>query len=230
MVTSTARGWQVFMNYRKVGRLRYLSHLDVMRALERALRRSALPVKYTEGFNRRMRMHFGPALPVGGEGEAEPVVVELTAPVAANEIVCRLNEQLPAELGVVCAEVTSPESPSWIDRLHRARYKAVVIADRFVAASELEAAISDALATTDLRVPETSGKLGRTNLRSRIYELALSADRDDTILWMTLGVNQRNYLSPDRCLAALGSLLTPPAALTWQQLVRTEFLFNDSTS
>ncbi|MGD9519215.1 MAG: DUF2344 domain-containing protein, partial [Armatimonadota bacterium] len=45
--------WEIFVTYRKVGRLRYLSHLDVARGMERALRRSGLPIRFTKGYHRR---------------------------------------------------------------------------------------------------------------------------------------------------------------------------------
>ncbi len=49
------------------GEVRFLSHLDLLRTMERALRRSGLPIAYSEGYSPpRPKMSFGFALPVGG--------------------------------------------------------------------------------------------------------------------------------------------------------------------
>ncbi|MBI5050095.1 MAG: TIGR03960 family B12-binding radical SAM protein, partial [Nitrospirae bacterium] len=51
--------------YSKTGALKYLSHLEVMRALLRAIRRADIPLVYTKGFHPHPKVSFGPALPVG---------------------------------------------------------------------------------------------------------------------------------------------------------------------
>lgn len=57
--------------FRKTGRLRMLSHLEIARALERAVRRAKLPFAVSQGFSPHMRIAFGAALPVGVGGTAE---------------------------------------------------------------------------------------------------------------------------------------------------------------
>ncbi|MFM7508748.1 MAG: TIGR03936 family radical SAM-associated protein, partial [Actinomycetota bacterium] len=47
------------VRYNKRGRVRFLSHRDVARCLERAVRRAGLPVAYSQGFSPRARLHFG---------------------------------------------------------------------------------------------------------------------------------------------------------------------------
>ncbi len=57
--------------FSKTGELKYLSHLELSRLIERALRRANIPFSYTEGFHPTPRISFGPALPVGVEGLRE---------------------------------------------------------------------------------------------------------------------------------------------------------------
>lgn len=54
--------------FSKTGRARYMSHLDLNRAMIRALRRAKLPVWYTEGFNRHPYVTFAAPLSLGYEG------------------------------------------------------------------------------------------------------------------------------------------------------------------
>lgn len=85
--------------YGKIGRLRFLGHLEVCGALERAVRRARLPVAYGQGFHPKARLAFGPALPVGTAGDREYVDVYLTdhvpAVAATEALVSASPEGLP---------------------------------------------------------------------------------------------------------------------------------------
>ena len=59
------------LKYTKLGKIRWISHRDVARALERALRVAQVPLAFTEGFTPRPRVSFGLALATGHESEAE---------------------------------------------------------------------------------------------------------------------------------------------------------------
>lgn len=86
---------------------RFIGHLDLMRVLERALRRARLPVAYSAGFNPHPKLTLASALALGATSEAEVAQVQLTAPVPTGEFCERLNRELPQGLTVLqAAEVT----------------------------------------------------------------------------------------------------------------------------
>lgn len=70
---------RVRLGYRKLGRVAYASHLDLVRSFPRMLRRIGLPLYYSEGFRPLPKLTFGPALPVGTPSLAEYVDVRLRA-------------------------------------------------------------------------------------------------------------------------------------------------------
>jgi len=70
--------------FRKEGRGRFLSHLETLGVIQRALRRSGLPIRYTEGFHPHPRLSMGPSLAVGVGGLREFFDLELTEPAAAG--------------------------------------------------------------------------------------------------------------------------------------------------
>ncbi len=72
------------IRFSKVGRVRFISHRDVARAWERALRRAQLPVVYTGGFSPRPQLAFGLALPTGCESVAEYLDVTVADPTSAG--------------------------------------------------------------------------------------------------------------------------------------------------
>jgi radical SAM-linked protein len=82
-----------------------------MDALERALRGSAAPVRYTEGHNPHIRLSMGPSLPLGHEGLAEILDVDCTAPVRPQHVAA-MNRLLPEGLEILEAEALVPGAPS----------------------------------------------------------------------------------------------------------------------
>ena len=65
------------ISFSKHGKVRFTSHRDIARIWERALRRSELPVAYSEGFNPRPKLSFGLALSTGHESNGEYIDVDL---------------------------------------------------------------------------------------------------------------------------------------------------------
>lgn len=94
---------KIRFEFRKVGDLRYLSHLELMRALQRALRRADLPLAYTQGFNPQPKVCLAQALAVGVEALREPGELELARRVDPTELLARWNRQLPPELKILRA-------------------------------------------------------------------------------------------------------------------------------
>jgi len=94
---------KIRFEFQKVGELRYLSHLELMRALQRALRRARAPLAYSQGFNPQPKLSVAQALAVAVEGLAELGEVELTSRVDPAEFLTGWNAQLPPELKILRA-------------------------------------------------------------------------------------------------------------------------------
>jgi radical SAM-linked protein len=116
-------GFRLRIRFAKTGRLRFLSHLEVMRASERSVRRAGLPYSITQGFSPKMRVAFGPALPVGTAGLREYFDVWLSAYVPAGEAQGRLAALSPEALVPVFAGYVAEKGPSLSAALTIARYE-----------------------------------------------------------------------------------------------------------
>src|SRR5512137_863511 len=91
--------------------VKYVGHLDMARAWERAVRRAHLPLAYSQGFNPQARMHFAAALPVGFTGQAELIDVFLDADVEPADFLARLAPALPGGIRLTGAELVARELP-----------------------------------------------------------------------------------------------------------------------
>ena len=71
--------------FEKSPRIRHIGHLDLMRAMQRALRRSGLPVKFSQGFNPHLLLTFAAPLSVGMPGRREVMEIPLAHDVSEEE-------------------------------------------------------------------------------------------------------------------------------------------------
>jgi radical SAM-linked protein len=92
------------MHFSKRGRERFLSHLDLARLFTRAIRRSGLPIRYSEGFTPRPALSFPLALGIGIESLDEIVEIELSEDLEPAEVQSKLNAQLPAGIRILSSE------------------------------------------------------------------------------------------------------------------------------
>lgn len=84
-------------------RLKYIGHLDLMRAMQRALRRGGLPVRYSQGFNPHILLSFAAPLSVGMEGLREVMEVPYEGNITPNEFIHKLNAALPPLIRCISA-------------------------------------------------------------------------------------------------------------------------------
>lgn len=81
--------------FEKKGRARFISHLDLLRTMQRALKRSKIPVWYTQGFNPRIYMNFPLALSLGVESSVEMMDFEIVEKVPYEKMLEDINKVLP---------------------------------------------------------------------------------------------------------------------------------------
>ncbi|MBC7261405.1 MAG: DUF2344 domain-containing protein, partial [Chloroflexi bacterium] len=106
--------------------IKYISHLDLMRAWERALRRARIPLAYSQGFNPRPRLFFASALPVGFTSRAEMLDVVLQQRMGLREFASRVREQLPAGLELKSLAEVPVALPALSAQVVAAGYEVVV--------------------------------------------------------------------------------------------------------
>ena len=103
--------------FKKEGRAKYISHLDMSRFVARALKKSGLPVWYTEGFNPHIYTTFALPLSLGYESECESFDMRLLAEIEESVVIEKLNQCLSEGVEVfhVAEPVMKPEAIKWAD-------------------------------------------------------------------------------------------------------------------
>lgn len=105
-------GFPVRVRYAKRGKIRWISHRDVARAFERALRIEQLPLAFTLGFSPRPKVSFGLALSTGYESDAEYLDLELAEPIDLEPLPARLTAALPVGLEVDAVVALEERAPA----------------------------------------------------------------------------------------------------------------------
>ena len=205
--------------FEKRGRAKYISHLDLMRAMSRAVRRGALPLWYTEGFHPHPYLSFPLPLPLGQEGLREAMDLRLTQEAClakeAGEIADRLNAVLPEGLRVL--EVTQP----WAGpgEIKAAEYSIAV------PCGDPQAWIGNAkhLLGAQRLTAKKMGKQGRRKVEKEIalapliLRCDITADSRFAVLECTLAAGSEVNLNPALLVEALGGT---GAAITRLRLLR----------
>jgi radical SAM-linked protein len=124
MTTAT----KVRLRFAKRGDLRLVSHHDLLRCLERTLRRTQIPLAVSQGFNPRPKIVFALALALGIEGRREVVEIELARPMEPAEILRRLAAASPPGLDWLDIETVAPDRAA--PRVEAVRYLLEVPLDR----------------------------------------------------------------------------------------------------
>lgn len=209
------------ITFEKTGRARYISHLDLMRCMQRALKRSGLPVWYTEGFHPHMYMTFALPLPLGYESRCEAVDIRLlTEDIPVSQLESCLSKALPPDLRLV--RVAVPTHPA--TAIAAARYRVELSAGEPVALEEL---LRSYLADPQLIVEKWTKKGAKqVDLKPHIRRLDIEGAGNTVTLTLELSagntVNFNPTLFTDAFAAAKGLTLST-------QICREALLLEDGT-
>ncbi|GIF00245.1 TIGR03936 family radical SAM-associated protein [Paractinoplanes rishiriensis] len=114
---------RIRLRYAKRGPLRFTSHRDFARAFERALRRAAVPIAYSQGFTPHPKISYASAAPTGVGSEAEYLEIGLQAPVDPAELRTALDAALSPGLDILDAVVAVEGAGSLADRIDASRWR-----------------------------------------------------------------------------------------------------------
>ena len=103
---------RIRLTYTKNGPIRYAGHLDLYRVWERIIRRSHLPIAFSNGFHPQVRMSMGCALPLGFTSQCELIDLWFIGPVPPEEVWASLTPVLPPGLEIIQAQTIDEHAPA----------------------------------------------------------------------------------------------------------------------
>lgn len=193
------------IRYAKRGRARFTSHRDFSRAFERALRRAAIPMAISSGFNPHPRISFANASPTGAATEAEYLEIGLAERCDPDKVRQVLGEAMPPGLDILAVVEAKPGALA--DLLTGSRWR---ISWPEAASESTRAALDAFLATDSVEVERLTKNGIRTfDARAAVVSLTLDAEPDETLGVRHPGLvlltrHQTPLVRPDDVLQAIG--------------------------
>lgn len=200
------------IHWSKSARFRYMSHLENLHLMERAIRRARLPVSYSQGHNPSMKLSFGPPLPLGYTSDAEFFDLTLESNLMTY-MIDNLSDQLPDGIEILEARPALGKKASLNAALNRAEYRVPI--DSWQHPDELEAKIATLMSTDQLKCERGAADKRKTvDIRPAIYDLRI----ENGSLIMVLGLGDGGYAKPPEIVSFLKDGLTvAPLALPYHR-------------
>lgn len=193
----------MLLQFQKGDIVRHLGLLDLQRTMQRALRRSGLPVSYSKGFNPHIVMAFASALSSGIPGDAELIDVSLCGEVTEEECLEAMNRVLPPALKASRVRLVDDRFPKAAASLQQAEYR---IAARGGGARMIAEAVPAFLAQEEITaLRKTKKSETMVNIRPMIHELTAEYDEQADVALMKARVSfiEAATLKPDLLCATL---------------------------
>ncbi len=211
--------------FKKMGMSRYVSHLDLMRAMSRALRRAKVPLWYTEGYNPHPYMTFSLPLSLGMESLCESMDIRIEGECTNEEIFGMLKGSMPPGI-----EIISVDEPQY-DPKYIAFGEFDILFDCDKKAPEVKALIEDMLSQDELIVQKL-GKKGRhkvlkdINLIEFIKQYSVSSSGERVKLTITLPAGSTTNVNP----SLLADEVQKNAGDIGYTIVRKKLMVEDGTT
>lgn len=191
------------VRYTKLGESAFLSHLDLMTLLRRAMARARIPIGFSDGFHPHMKVSMGPALSLGLESEAEYLDVELTEMVSPDDFQTRMNAVLPKGIQIKTVSEVPLKGPSIMGMLREQIYHIDLMArePESFAKMDLPARVDWLQNVAELPITrERKRRVKQVDIRPLIKDLKLLAP---TKLRLVTKVSQQGGVKPAEVLKAL---------------------------
>ena len=210
--------------FKKMGMSRYVSHLDLMRAMTRAIRRANLPLWYTEGFNPHPYMTFALPLSLGMESLCESMDIRIVGESNNEELFDMLKDSMPPGIDII-----SVDEPQY-DPKHITFGEFDILFDTDKA-EELKTDI-EAMLSKDELIVQKLGKKGRhkvlkdINLMEFIKDYKVSSMGERVKITLTLPAGSVTNVNPS-LLAVEIQKLNEGASYT---IIRKKLMVEDGTT
>ena len=217
------------MQFRKTREGRFMSHLDLMHTWERVIRRSQLPLAFSQGFNPHPKINFASAVAVGTTSDGEYMDMELTTEMPLEQVKQELDRAMPPAFEVTAMKVVTGKVPSLMSIIERGRYQLRLEFVDEVTQQQLDDAITEFWKRDEItiyRYKKNSKDKKAVNIRPGVFEIKLTADGKYAVLEILVQSGNEGNIRPEEVAFGLMSAGMPAV----QHVVRIHrlglYLFN----
>lgn len=187
------------IKFTKESDIKFISHLDLMRTVQKIIKRSGLPIEYSKGFNPHMSLSFAQPLAVGVYSSGEYMDIVLTEDLEADEVRKNLNNSCP--MGVKILDVMplvqkgEKKIPKSMAAIEGARY---VMKIKYAESGSLENEMENLLSMDSwVTVKKTKTSEKESDIKPLVKELKYQVAGDELIMDAIISCGSKENLSAD---------------------------------
>ena len=220
--------YKIRARYTKTDMMKFISHLDLVRLMQRAFRRAEIPMVFSQGFNPHPKLTFATALSVGVSSEGEYLDVEIKDLIDEDVFKSKVNKELPEGIKILQCKYVEQKSESAMALVEYASYLANIKLAEDVEEDQIKSKINHYLSLEEILVHKKSGKRNNEkekeiNIRTYISQLEFfSIEKNQLMLKMILATGSRGNLKPEVVIQNLAMIEQIPLEIEKTRIHRLE--------
>lgn len=191
---------RVRLKFSKVGALKFIGHLDLMRTFQKIFRQAEVPIAYSEGFNPHQIFSIAAPLSVGVTSNGEYLDMKLVQNVDISKMIERMNGCCPNGLMISEAIVISDQEPSAMASVSTAKY--IVTQEECIITNDIVEEISK-LGSLIIKKKNKKGKINDLDIKPGIYNIYVDGNK----ILMTLATGSTLNIKPEAVLMAFSDYM-----------------------
>lgn len=215
----------VRIKFQKTGELRFISHLDVMRCFQKAIRRAGIDICFSEGFSPHMVMSFASPLGLGLTSEGEYVDIRVNQMTSSADAKARMNEVMADGMHVKSIRLLPEGSKNAMSIVAAADYE-IRFREGREPESGWEEKLMEFLARPEIRIQkETKKGQQEVDIRPWIYACTVQ----DGVIRLKAAAGSVHNLKPELFLQTFGSLAETGIQASALRIHRVELYADQGT-
>ena len=197
---------KIRIKFSKGDEVRFLSHLDLMRTVERAVRRAEIPIAFSEGFHPKPRFSFASALATGITSDGEYADFILEEKLKPEQFKQKLNEQLPTGIRVLEAVEVPMATSSLMAAVNLAKYLVTLRILPETVASNVSTLIDTFITKESSLVQRTNkgGEIRTVDIRPLVYQIVGHQEDNTTLsLNFSCATGSKHNVRPEEVVQAI---------------------------
>lgn len=188
------------VKYKKEANMKFLSHLELIKTMERVFRRMQLPLAFSQGFNPKPKISYAAPLPVGVESECDFLDVELTDKIDIGDFLGKQKAYLPKGLAFVDAKFFG-KTKSLMSLVTDSAYIIQIVSDQSYTKDDVQMALNAFMARDQITYEKRNkkNKLKSIDIKPLIQDIqVLLVNEDQIILKALVTTGSNGNLKPEK--------------------------------
>ena len=198
----------VRIKYSKPGDISYISHLDIIKLMERIVRRTGLKLSYSEGFNPHPKTAFSPALQLGVQSHCEYLDMEFDEAVEEDLLIQKLNEKTVEGINFIEAKILTDKVDSLVAFITHSRYEIAVDEEDENKISKIISAINKINNTNEMLLTKKTkkGNIKEYNVKEYIGTIDFERKSDGLSIFVDICSGSVKSINPKKIIELVESL------------------------